>query len=246
MKNPIVYAVCAVCLLAAGAQAGPLKGEDASFLGKDGRKVEAWVDYSVSREGADKYSTSAYGKLTYGLFDNLDLKVAVPWKGWNSSGISESGLGDVQIEAKFGCNCRSGWGLALKPGFSMPAGDETRSLGAGKGGVWLYGVTDRKAGPWRFLLNAGYMYNRNSLDKRESLLKGSAAAVFRLSGKVRATLRLSASTSTDKDSLSHPLLSTLGLCWSPYDTLDLRGGVKTGLNRGAEDFGLVTGLLLRL
>ena len=109
-------------LCARAAAFSPLTGEDASFLGEDGRQMQGWVDYSVSHEGADRYSTGAFGELAYGLFDKLDLKVTVPWHGWTSHGISESGLGDVLLEAKFGCACRRGWDLALKPGFSLPAG----------------------------------------------------------------------------------------------------------------------------
>lgn len=242
-----LFALLLPALLSARAAAfSPLTGEDAKFLGVDGRQMQGWLDYGVSREGPDRYSTGAFGELAYGLFEKIDLKVTVPWRGWTSRGISESGLGDVMLEGKFGCACRAGWDLALKPGFSLPAGNEAKSLGAGKGGAWLYGVAERSFGAWRLTLNGGYMYNRNSLDERESLLKTSAAAALAVLPKLRASLRLAAATNPDKSAHSHPLSSLLGLTWSPSRSLDVSAGAGLGLNRAAEDMELVAGLALRI
>jgi len=223
-----------------------LTGEDTLFRGRDGREIEGGLDYSVSKEGPDRYSTGATGKLTYGLWDELDLMVTVPWQGWNSKGISESGLGDVLLEAKFLAAQRSDWSFAVKPGFSLPAGNEAKSLGAGKGGVWLYGIAGKVREPWQFYLNAGYMYNRNSINARLNLLKTSAAAVLKVLPKMLATAELTAATDPYKGSLSHPVTSVFGLVWSPYATLDLDAGVKLGLNRAADNFGLLAGMTLRI
>ncbi|MDA8130776.1 MAG: transporter [Elusimicrobia bacterium] len=242
-----LFAVLLPALFCARAAAfSPLIGEDARFLGEDGRQMQGWLDYGVSREGADRYSTGAFAELVYGLFEKLELKVTVPWHGWTSRGISESGLGDVMLEGKFGCACRAGWDLALKPGFSLPAGNEAKSLGAGKGGAWLYGIAERSFGEWRLTLNGGYMYNRNSIDERESIFSGSGAAALRLGRDLAATAMLSAATNMDKSRSSHPLNAMLGLVWSPYRTLDVNFGTRFGLNNGADDYGLVGGLALRI
>ncbi len=225
----------------------PLIGEDTLFLGRDGRQIEGGLDYTASdAAGPKRYSTTATAVLTYGLWDGLDVLVTVPWQGWSSRGISESGLGDVLLEAKFRACARKGWTLALKPGFSMPAGSESKSLGAGKGGVWVYGIAGRTAGPWEFYLNAGYLYNRNDLDERENILNGSAAAVLEVLPRLRAAAELSGHTSLVKTSSSHPLYGLFGLIWSPYPTLDLDAGVRLGLDRGADDLGLLGGITLRL
>ena len=156
------------CLPAAGLQS--LTGDEASWMAKDGRQVELAFDHSVSRAGADVYSNTGAAEITYGLFDRVDLLLSAPWQGWNSRGISDSGIGGVALEAKFSSGRRYGWDLALKPGFSLPAGDEASGFGAGKGGVWTYGIASRVAGAWGGYLNAAYFYNRNSIGEDEHLL----------------------------------------------------------------------------
>lgn len=240
-------AVIAVLILSAPAMAFTnLAGEDTIFLGKYGKQLEGWVDYSVSKEGPDRYSTGASAKLGYGFWDGLDLMVTVPWRGWNSRGIAESGLGDALIEAKFRVNRKSGWTLALKPGFSLPAGDEANSLGAGKGGVWLDGIAGKTDGAWQFYLNAGYLHNRNSIDEEKNIFRASAAAILRVHPKVLTTAELAAATGRDKASSSNPVTSVFSLVWSPYPTLDLDAGLKLGLTRAAVNFGLAAGATLRI
>jgi hypothetical protein len=225
----------------------PLIGEDSKFLGRYNRQLQGDLDYAVSENGGvHRYATTATARLSYGLWDKLDVLITVPWQGWSSKGLSESGLGDVLLEAKFQAARRGAWTLGLKPGFSLPEGDEAKSLGAGKGGVWLYGLAGKTSGPWEFYLNAGYLYNRNSFDERQNLLEGSAAASFGVLPGLRACSRLSSRTNKAKDTSSHPVYSAFGLSWSPYPTLDLAAGVRLGLNHGADDLGLLGGLTLRL
>lgn len=224
----------------------PLTGEDAVLLGRDVRQLQGVLDYSVERGGTDRYDTSATAELSYGLWNNLDVLVTVPWQGWSSRGLSESGLGDVLLEAKFLAAHAAGWAFGLKPGFSLPAGSESKSLGAGKGGVWVSALAGRSSGPWRFILNAGYLYNRNSFDERESILRGSAAAALTVLPGLLATAQVSGQTNKNRVRLSHPLRALFGFSWSPAPALALDAGVRLGLNGGAEDLGLVGAATLRL
>lgn len=245
MKKSLLFT--AAMLLAATASAfHPMSTEDTALLGKDVRQIEAGLEHTVERDGADTYSTSASATLSYGLFRNLDVMVTVPWEGWSSHGISESGLGDVSIEGKFGAGKRSGWDLVLKPGFSLPAGNENRSLGAGKGGVWVYGVAGREAGPGEIFLNAGFMLNRNSFDEEENIFKFSAMGVAGVLPNLSAAVEFAAETNSDREASDHPLSTLVGVIWSPYPTLDLDFGARFGLNRAADDLSLLAGLTLRL
>ncbi|OGR81941.1 MAG: hypothetical protein A2X32_05565 [Elusimicrobia bacterium GWC2_64_44] len=224
----------------------PLIGEDTAFLGKDVKQAELGFEHAVSRAGADTYSNSGSAEFSYGLFERVDVLLSAGWHGWTSLGLSESGLSDVSLEVKFPVAEKAGWTLALKPGFSLPAGDESRSLGAGEGGVWLYGIAGRQAGPWQFYLNAVYLLNRNSVNEEENIFRGSAAAVREVLPKVMVSAELGAGTNKDKSSASHPVSGVLGLIWSPYPTLDLDAGFKAGLTDSADDVGLLLGLTLRM
>ena len=224
----------------------PLISEDTGFLGRDVRQAEFGFEHAVSKEGADVYSNAASAEFSYGLLERVDILLSAPWQGWNSHGVSESGLGDVELAVKFPVAEKAGWTLALKPGFSLPAGNETKSLGAGKGGVWLYGIAGRAEGPMQYYLNAGYLLNRNSVDEEENILKASAAALYELMPKVLVSADLAIETNPDKASVSHPVSSVFGLIWSPYPSLDLDAGFKLGLTKPADDVGLLLGFTLRL
>lgn len=241
-----------ILALALAVQAGaalafqPLIGETAGFLGLDGRQIEGILDYSEAHSGPGRYATSATAELSYGLWRDLDVLITVPWKGWSSRGLSRSGLGDVLVEAKFPLARRGGWTLGIKPGFSLPEGDEANSLGAGKGGMWALGLASRSAGAWRFCLNAGYLYNRNSIGNRKNIVKGSASAALEILPGALAALRVFGQTSEDSTVAAVPLYAETGLVWSPYRTLDLSAGGRLGLNSGSDDFGLTGAVTLRL
>jgi hypothetical protein len=242
--------IIAVLLLSAfgGAASAfhPLLSEDTLFLGRDVRQAELGFEHSVSRNGAEVFSNTASAELSYGLLERVDILLSVPWQGWNSRGVSQSGLGDVSLETKFPVGEKAGWTLALKPGFSMPAGNERKSIGAGKGGVWIYGITGRTAGSWQYYMNAGYLYNRNSVDEEENIFKASAAAAYAVLPKVLVSGDLAAETNTDKNSSAVPVSAVFGLIWSPYTSLDLDAGVRLGLTAPADDLGLLLGLTLRI
>jgi len=224
----------------------PLVSEDTVFLGKDGRQLECALDHAVFKEGRDKYSTTASAELSYGLFESLDVLITVPWQGWRSHGISESGLGDVLTEVKFPLGTKSGWDLALKPGFSLPAGDEAKSLGAGEGGAWIYGIAGRVRGPWRIYLNAGYLYNRNSLEEEKNIFKGSAAAAYGFLPEWKVTAELAVETNHEKNAVSHPVFCGWGGVWAPLQSLSLDAGLRVGLTRPAADLDLLGAITLRL
>lgn len=236
--------LAAVCLPASAFH--PLIGEDTAFLGKDVRQAELAFEHAVSREGADVYANTGSAEFSYGLFDKVDILLSAPWQGWNSQGVSESGLGDVALETKFPVGEKAGWTFALKPGFSLPAGDESKSLGAGKGGVWLYGIAGRTVGRMQYYFNAGYVLNRNSVNEEENIFKVSAAAAFEVIPKVMVSGDLAAESNPDRETSTPPVSAVLGLIWSPCPNLDLDAGLKLGLTEPADDVGLLLGLTFRL
>ena len=224
----------------------PLISEDTVFLGTDVRQAELGMAHTRAGAGVRTYATAATAEFSYGFMDNIDLLISAVWQGWSSQGLSESGLGDVALETKFEAGRAGDWTIAMKPGFSLPEGDESKGLGAGKGGVWFYTIAGRKAGPWAFYLNGGYLYNRNSLGEEKNILKGSAAAALKVLPKFKVAVDLAGETSREKGSVAHPFYSAFGLIWSPYDYLDIDAGVKLGITRSADDSTLLGGITLRI
>lgn len=219
--------------------------EDTDFLGRDVIQAEIGFDYTEDTDASDYFSNTISATFSYGLWDKLDILISAPWQGWNSGGLSKSGLGDVLLETKFWVAERRGWDLALKPGFSLPAGDEAAGLGAGKGQIWVYGIAGRTEGPLQYYLNAGYKYNKNSVNEETSLFSASAMGAIEVLPKTLLAAELAIKTNTDKSVASHPISALLGGVWSPYPSLDLDAGVRIGLNDAAKELSLMLGMTIR-
>lgn len=239
--------IAAALLAAAGrAQAfHPLVSEDTLFLGTDARQIELGLERSVSGGSPEVRAVALSAEFSYGFSDNIDLLISAPWRRLSSGAASVSGAGDVALEAKFEAGRAGDWIIAMKPGLSLPTGDEAKGLGAGRKGAWLYAIAGRTAGPWQFYLNAGYFLNRNTGGGEEHIVKGSAAAALRVAPGTVLTADLATETSADPAAAAHPLASVFGLVWSPHDYLDLDAGVKLGLNGAADGPGLLAGATFR-
>jgi hypothetical protein len=152
----------------------------------------------------------------------------------------------VELEAKFAAGARRGWDFSLAPGFSLPAGDDARGLGAGENRAWFSAIAGRRDGGLQYHLNAGYTLNNGSAGEERHLFGAAAMAGAELSPKFLLAAELAVETNSGKDAASHPLYSTLGAVWYPSPSLDLSAGVRIGLNGAADDLGLLAGLTIRL
>lgn len=245
MKN-LIKTLFVVALFAPDASAfHPMATEDTGFVGRDIIQAEVGFDHTEDTDAADYFSNTVSATFTYGLWDKLDILLSAPWQGWDSDGLSGSGLGDVALEAKFWVAERVGWDLALKPGFSLPAGDDAKGLGAGEGQVWIYGIAGKSEGPRRYYLNAGYKYNRNSSNEEKNIFSASALGALEVLPKVLLAAELAAETNPDRSAASHPLSILLGGVWTPTPSLDLDAGVRMGLNDAADELSLILGATIR-
>jgi len=245
MKKTVIF-FSSVLFTCGGAQAfHPMSTEDTGFLGRDVIQAEVGFDHTEDTDAADYFSNTLSATFSYGLWDKLDLLLSAPWQGWDSGGLSESGLGDVSMEAKFWVAERRGWDLALKPGFSLPAGDDAKGLGAGEGQVWLYGIAGRTDSPRQYYVNAGYKYNRNSSNEEKNIFSASALGALEILPETLLAAELAVETNADKSAASHPVNSLLGLVWSPNPALDLDAGVRYGLNDSGVQVELIVGSTIR-
>ena len=75
--------------------------------------------------------------------------------------FTENGISDISLEVKWRFYEKDGLSFALKPGISMPTGDEEKGLGAGRVGYRIFFITTKEIAPWAFHLNLGYIRNEN-------------------------------------------------------------------------------------
>ena len=88
------------------------------------------------------------------------------------------GFSDVAIEAKWRFFEKNGFSMALKPGITLPTGNEEKDLGNGRSTYYLYFITSKEIEPWSFHLNLAYFRNENKGDDRNDLWHASLASTF--------------------------------------------------------------------
>lgn len=228
----------------------PLITEDTGTQGAGQWQLELTIDRGRSRSGVIRErSFSSAAVLSYGMSETADWIVTVPYERTeaNGGGITDKnrGLADVEIAAKWRFIEHNQTSLAVRPGISLPTGDEGQGLGAGRTAASVFVVLSHEPGPWSFHLHVGYTANRNVLGERRDLYHGSMAASYRTSSNWQWVADLSAETNPDPGADEHLRSAVLGAIWSVRTNLDLDAGYRKGLTETAHDHAWLFGLAYR-
>ncbi|MDO3376862.1 transporter [Geoalkalibacter halelectricus] len=234
----------------------PLVTDDADTEGKGGILVEFSNELSFDRQKIDGETLRARDNettltLSYGLLDNLDLILEVPYlharAKFAGETESENGLGDLGLEVKWRFHDSNLAALALVPAITLPTGDEDRGLGSGKVSYGLTFIATKEFDPIDVHLNLGYAHNRFKLvedrvENRRDIWSASVAAVHDLTPRLDLVADIGIERHEVKGSSLHPAFGLAGLVFALRENLDLDAGVKFGLSRSEPDFALLVGL----
>ena len=230
--------------------AHPLITEDTGTQGQGKCQLELTAERSQDEAGATRTETlETAAILSYGVREDTDLIVALPQKRVNtdtgSTSVTESGPGDIALDLKWRFFQKANLSFALKPGITLPSGDETKGLGTGKTTYGLQFVTSVDMLSWGFNLHLGYTRNRNVADERQNLQHISFDLWRGISEKLLLALDTVMDTNTNRTSGTSPAFTILGLIYSPREDLDLDLGIKKGLTAPEMDSSLLGGITLR-
>jgi len=262
MNNKYFAIILGLLCSAPAFAAHPLITDDSGTQGKGKFQVELNGEYSKNEANTAGMAQSETGgtiaaAVTYGLIDNVDIIVGFPWQ-WsslkeNGSIISDNnGVGDTSVDVKwrFLEGKPHELSLALKPGMTIPSGDETKGFGDGRisGGVMLIGTKE-----WQnvtFHCNAGYTHHAYgqimaSEMLKQDILHASLAAEFSITNNLRTVGNIGIETNENKASDNHPVFLLGGMIFSAADNFDLDLGVKGGLNKAETDTTILAGLSAR-
>jgi len=243
---------CALLLAASGARAFyPLITEDTGTVGAGNHQLELTAELArQSEDGSTLHGAQPAAVYSYGVLPNADLLLGQPWL----RVVSEDDAGrrviagplDTSLDLKWRFFERGGLSFGLKPGITLPTGDDTRGLGAGEPtwGALLIG-TYQTAGAFAFYSHLGYRRFRNTLGWRESLLHISGAVAYSPFEKLRLVADFSADTNPLPEAYGTLRYTVLGLTYSPRDDLDLDAGFKFRENGIVFDHSLLFGVTLR-
>jgi hypothetical protein len=261
-KNKVLLLTMLMLSSAPVFAAMPLQTDDTGTQGKGHSQIEFGMELTSNREingdiSAKSTGGSASGTFTFGLSDRIDLVSTIPceWYTDKENGVTvadKSGLGDLALQLKwrFLENSDTGFSLAMKPGITIPLGNENKGFGTGKvcGEVTL--IVTHEAELLTTNVNFGYSHHEYRLETdksvlRNDLLSASAGAELNVTDRLRSVGEIGIESCELKDADTNPAYILFGLIYAVNDNFDIDLGIKGALNEAATDSTLLVGITTR-
>ena len=262
MKQKLSAMIVALLWSLPAFAAHPLMTDDTGTQGKGKFQFESNIEYARDNENPAGITEKETGgtvaaALTYGIVDNIDIIVCLPWE-WSS--LSENGaiisddkgIGDTSVEVKWRfLECKpQELSFALKPRMLIPTGNAQKGLGNGNisGGVLLIATKE-----WEHRAlhgNIGYTHNSYAMEQDNAILKqdlwhASLAAEVHITEKIRSVADISIDSNNEKKPDPNRIFLLGGIIYRETDNFDLDLGVKAGLNHAETDKTMLAGLTAR-
>jgi len=233
----LILATAAALAAASANAAHPLITEDTGTQGAQRRQLE--VSGVEAKDRGTSLRTERYDAvLSYGIADSADVQFGLPWF---RSG--PDGVGDVSLDLKWRFFQRDTLSLAVKPGITLPTGDEGDGRGTGQSTWGSLFIFSWEPGATALHAHAGYRRNENKLGEREQLRQLAAAATYRV-GTFRLVGELTRETNPVQGGRT-VRYSTAGVIWSLSRDLDFDLGWRAGHGGATLDHALLLGATLR-
>lgn len=254
-KHParVVRAVFLACLAAPALAEHPLITDDAGTQGRGKVQLELVAEYGRSEDDGTVTKTlvgPTMPVMSIGISDAVDLVSGIAYQHATvedaESRLTRSGAADFALDVKWRFYESGGLGLALKPGLTLPTGDDAKGLGAGKSTQHLFAIATKESGPWAFHANAGYTRNANRAGDREALWHASAAATRSFAESLKATVNAGVDSNPDPRSRRMPAFVLGGLVYSVSEKLDVDVGAKRSFNVSGTAYAVLGGITVRL
>ncbi len=241
---------CLAIVTPASFAAIPLITDDTGTQGKGKFQLEVLGEYGYDKEEGVKENTEDFtASFAYGIFDPVDIVFSVPYEfGRENEGgciEKEAGLADLALELKWRFFERDGFSLALKPGLTLPTGDEEKGLGPGRANGYLFLLTSREADPWAFHLNLAYIRNENKTDERKNLWHASLASTYDILKCLKFVGDLGMEKNPYRCSSVDPAYILGGFIYLPRENFDIGLGIKGGLTDTETDLSVRGGVTWR-
>jgi len=249
MKKVFATVVLFLVFLGNSYAAHPLITDDTGTQGKGKFQLELNSEYGVDKEDGVTSKTFEFAPtLSYGLTDTIDIVLGVPYQHFKVEDTvtkKESGLSDTSVEVKWRFFEKDGLSFAVKPGISIPTGDENKGLGTGKVGYSAYLITTKELKPINIHFNLGYIRNENKFDERKNILHASVAGEYEATEKLKIVANIGTETNTDKSSNVSPAFALAGIIYSVTENISVDAGYKYGLNTPETDNTYLFGVAIK-
>jgi len=228
----------------------PLITDDTGTQGRGKFQLEVLGEYDHDAEEEIKGETQGVtASFTYGILEPVDLVLSVPYAFEREKDCGsveeEDGLADLALEAKWRFFEKEGFSLALKPGLTLPAGDEDKGLGTGRVDGYLFLIASKEVSLWAFHLNLAYIRNENKIDERYDLWHASLASSYEIFKPLKLVGDIGMEKNPDRCSSIDPAYILGGFIYSPIENFDFGLGIKGGLTDTEADLSVRGGITWR-
>jgi hypothetical protein len=236
--------------------AHPLITDDTGTQGKGKFQVELDSEFSFDKEKDEGITTKERDSevstvMSYGITDNIDIVLGLPYQ-WmikekedGDVTADENGISDISIEVKWMFYEKYGFSAALKPGITLPTGDDEKGLGTGRVTSSLFLIATEEIEPWAFHFNLGYIRNENRSEERKDIWHASLASEVEVANKLTLVANVGIEKNPDKVSTTDPAFILGGVIYSVTDAFDIDFGLTAGLNKPETDYSVLAGANFR-
>lgn len=240
--------------------AHPLITDDTGTNGKGKFQIELTGEFARDEEKVDGVKVKDTGyeagiTVSAGILENLDIICGLPyqWAKAKEDGTTlfdEDGLSDVGLELKWRFFEQNGLSFALKPGITIPTGDEEKGFGTGRVCYGAIFAVTKEIDPFSFHFNLGYTRNQFKLTVDEKSNEAdiwhiSVAGTYDIIENLQLVGNLGVERNSDKESNTDPSFALVGIIYSVTPDIDIDLGFKTGLSKTETDSALLMGLTMR-
>jgi hypothetical protein len=228
--------------------AHPLITDDAGTQGKGKFLFEFNGEYGrTNKDDVIENGGQVAAALTYGINDQIDIYVNVPYSyiRMKETDETEDGFFDTSVSLKWRFYEKEGLSLALKPGVTLPTGNDEKGRGSGRITGNMYFIATKEFAPYAIHLNLGYIRNENNVDEREDLWHASLAGEMKIIKDLKLVANIGIDRSPDKCSGSDPAFILGGIIYTIRENLDIDFGLKSWFNKSDNGYSVLAGLSLR-
>lgn len=249
MLKRLIALFIVLCWSGAAFANHPLITDDTITQGRGNFEFELYGESShQNKDGVVEDATGITAMLTYGINDQTDVILGVPYsylRQEDSVTNTEYGVSNTALALKWRFYEKGGLSLALKPGVTLPTGNDEKGLGSGRATYSIFFIATEIIAPWMIHLNLGYKRNENKVDEREDLWHASLAGEMKISKNLKAVANIGVETNPDRASSINPVFIIGGIIYSIRENLDIDFGLKSWLNSLDTDYSILAGLTWR-
>lgn len=228
----------------------PLITDDTGTQGKGKCQIE--LNYEFDHEdtnGVEEYLHDTSTIVSFGIMDGVDFVVGLPYQFITTKEggkeTTEDGISDMTIEVKWRFFEWESLSLAIKPGLSIPTGDDDKGLGAGKLGGSVFFIATQELEPWTFHFNAGYGRNETTIEDETDIWHISLATELEVCKWLKLVGNVGTERNTDMEDDTPPAFILGGVIFPVTENIDLDFGVKGGLTEPENDYAFLAGMAFR-